>query len=248
MGLKAAGASRAGGDGTHNEDKYLVEEGLGLYLVCDGLSEAPAGEVAARIAAEALEGFIAQADEKVDLEMGWIAQDVVENAMEEALAALARAEQDDPRLDGLATTVTMLLAHRNFGVIGHRGDSRAYLVRHAHANQLTVDHELTETAGNQGDRFADFDLFSVLLKPNDMIILCTDGAESVVEDDSFIATVAELPARVAASRIVAAAHLRAPDLDATVVVVRVQGEHEFGWLELSRRPFETSFGHSLQIA
>jgi len=62
MTTEGSGASRAGEDGIHNEDAFLVEEGLGLYLVCDGASGTPAGEVASRVAAEALEQFVGHAE------------------------------------------------------------------------------------------------------------------------------------------------------------------------------------------
>ena len=50
MSIDGSGASRAGGDGTHNEDVCRVDDGLGLYVVCDGASDSAAGEVAAQIA------------------------------------------------------------------------------------------------------------------------------------------------------------------------------------------------------
>jgi len=36
MSSEGAGASRAAGDGFRSEDKFLVNKGLGLYIVCDG--------------------------------------------------------------------------------------------------------------------------------------------------------------------------------------------------------------------
>ena len=56
MSIDGSGASRAGGDGTHNEDAFRVDDGLGLYVVCDGASDSAAGEVAAQIASEAVAG------------------------------------------------------------------------------------------------------------------------------------------------------------------------------------------------
>jgi serine/threonine protein phosphatase PrpC len=53
MTSEGSGASRAGGDGFHNEDAFVVEEGLGLYVVCDGAGGAAAGEIASRLAADA---------------------------------------------------------------------------------------------------------------------------------------------------------------------------------------------------
>jgi protein phosphatase len=240
---EGSGASRAGGEGFHNEDAFLVEEGLGLYVVCDGASGSPAGEAAARIAAEALEGFVEAAEDGGELARGRAAPDLVREAMEHAARAVAHAERDDPELRGLATTVTLLLASGRDGVIGHRGDSRAYLFRRGRASQLTRDHELAEAGAERGEPF---DVFTLSLRPGDTIVLCTDGAEQVVVDDTIARVAGELAPPVLASRIVSLAHRRAPEQDATAVVVRVRGDREPGWLELSVPHRETAFGHTLQ--
>lgn len=248
MSTEGSGASRAGGEGIHNEDAFLVEEGLGLYVVCDGASGTPAGEVAAHTAATALEEFVERAEEDLDFARERVARTIVERAMGHAMRTLARAEQSDPELSGLATTVTMLLAHGRLGVIGHRGDSRAYLIRRDRARQLTVDDELTDESPDRSGSGPSFDVFSFDLKPGDTLILCTDGAEEVVQDDTIVRTAADVSPHVLASRIVSAAHRRTPDQDATAVVVRVRGEAEPGWLELSRLPRDTAFGHRLAFA
>lgn len=246
MGTEGSGASRAGGEGLHNEDDFLVEEGLGLYVVCDGASGTPAGEVAARIATDALEAFVERAGEELDLRSGRAGRAVVERAMRHAMQAVADAERRDPALRGLATTVTMLLAHGSVGVIGHRGDSRAFLIRRDRAHQLTVDHELTEPGPNGGEADAGFDVFALELRPGDTVVLCTDGAEQVVTEDAIVRAAGDVSPRILASRIVSAAHRRAPDQDATAVVVRVRSEREAGWLELSEPHRGTAFGHTLQ--
>ena len=248
MSTEGSGASRAGGEGFHNEDAFVVEDGLGLYVVCDGASGTPAGETAARLAAEALEEFVERAEADLDFRGEPVARKVVERAMAHALRAVADAGAADPALRGLTTTVTLLLAHGSFGVIGHRGDSRAYLIRRDRTRQLTIDDELTARSTNGWDRDADTDVFSVELKPGDVLVLCTDGAEEVVGDDSIARVAGDVAPHVLASRIVSAAHRRAPDQDATAVVVRVRGEAEPGWLELSGTPRGTAFGHTIPIS
>lgn len=248
MDTEGSGASRAGGDGFHNEDAFLVEEGLGLYVVCDGASQAPAGELAAQAATEALEEFVERAGADLELRGGRVAKAVVDKAMAYAMAAVADADPSDPELHGLATTVTMLLMHGNRGVIGHWGDSRAYLIRSDRAHQLTVDHELTAAASNGGGADVDFDVFALDLKPGDTIVLCTDGAEEVIQDEAIVRVAGELSPRLLASRIVSAAHRRNPATDATAVVVRVRHEAEPGWLELSTPARGTAFGHTLELA
>jgi len=246
MSTEGSGASRAGEDGIHNEDAFLVEEGLGLYVVCDGASGSPAGEVASRVATEALEQFVerVEGDFGGELRESQGALAVVVKAMEHAMTAVAEAERNADERLGLNTTITMLLAHGLNGVIGHRGDSRAYLIRRERCHQLTVDHDLTEPVSNGGEK-RDFDVFSLHLQAGDTIVLCTDGAEEVVRERDIVRVMGDLRPRLIASRIVSAANRRAPSVDATAVVVRVRSERESGWLELSSLPDGTAFGHTL---
>lgn len=248
MGTEGSGASRGGGAGLHNEDAFLVEEGLGLYVVCDGASGSPAGELAAKVATEAVEEYVEHAGAGLHLAAGRVARAVVDGAMRHAMAAVTEAARGDPELRGLDTTVTMLLAQGDRGVIGHRGDSRAYLIRRRRVHQLTVDHELTTAASNGGGAESDGDVFSLNLKPEDTLVLCTDGAEDAVRDETIVRAAGELSPRLLASRIVSTAHRRDPATDATAVVVRVRGESEPGWLELSSPSRGTAFGHTLAVA
>lgn len=246
MGTEGSGASRAGGDGLHNEDVFLVEEGLGLYVVCDGASGSPAGEVAARTASEAIESFVEHAGDAFDPGAPE-SRGLVEQAMRRALSAVLEAGRSDARLQGLATTVTMLLAHGRHGVVGHWGDSRAYLIRRDRIHQLTVDHELADPSGGASED-ATFEVFGVALQPGDTLVLCTDGAEQVVQRDEIVRVAGDLAPRLLASRIVSAAHRERPEHDATVLVVRVRTDRDPGWLGLSGPPQGTRFGHTLQLA
>jgi serine/threonine protein phosphatase PrpC len=241
MSTEGSGASRAGGEGFHNEDVFLVEDGLGLYVVCDGASNTPAGEVAARIASRAIEEGVQSNPCREPIDRA-----VVEAAMGRAMASVAAAERDDAHLRGLATTVTMLLAQDTLGVVGHRGDSRAYLIRRGRAHQLTRDHELVDAPSSGSEAPDEVDVFTLRLERGDTIVLCTDGAEDVVQDAGIVRAAGVQSSRVLASRIVSEAHRRTPEQDATAVVVRVRQEHEAGWLELSGEPRGTTFGHMLQ--
>lgn len=254
MGTEGSGASRAGGSDIHNEDAFLVEEGLGLYIVCDGASGLPAGEVAARIAVEALEAFFARAESEFgeDFWRGDETTRIVERALHFALRAVLSAAETDPELRGMATTVTMLLAHERRGLVGHSGDSRAHLVRNRRLHQLTVDHEWTEPVANGGDATpatgAPIEAFAIELVPGDTFILCSDGAEEVVPEVAIIRAAESHSPPLLASRIVSEAHRRNPQVDATAVVVRVRREAEPGWLELSKPSRSATFGHTLAYA
>ncbi len=247
MATEGSGASRAGGEGLHNEDAFVVEEGLGLYVVCDGASDRPGGELAAALAVVALEKFIEEMAEELDLRGDDAARSVVARAMRFALRAIEDAAAEDSRLRGLATTVTLLLAHGDRGVVGHRGDSRAYLIRRDRAHQLTVDHELSDPIQKR-EASDDFEVFSIQLRPGDTIVLCTDGAEDVAESPEIVRVAADLSPRLLASRIVSAAHRKHASRDATAVVVRVRGDTEPRGLELSVPSRGTTFGHTIERA
>jgi len=242
MDSEGSGASRAGGEGLHNEDAFVVEEGLGLYVVCDGASARPGGEVAAHVAAHALEQFVEHAGEELDLRGDAAARATVSRAMRYALGAVEDAEEVDPELSGLTTTITMLLVKGDRGVVGHRGDSRAYLIRRNRLIRLTVDDEVTtELSRGNGDGAPGFDVFGVDLEPGDVVVLCTDGAEDVVEEGSILRSATTVSPRVLASRIVSTAHRQHSRTDATAVVVRVRGEAEPGWIEVSELPRGNAF-------
>ena len=250
MSTQGSGASSPSRETHANEDAYLVHDGLGLYVVCDGASEGPAGEVAARTAIRALEEFVAANESKVGIFplRPFTATGLSYEAVRFALRAVVAAADEHAELDGMATTVTLLLANKREAVIGHVGDSRAYLIRHGVLRRLTADHDLTiRPRGHSSDTYeeAKIDCFSIGLREGDTFILCTDGAEEVIEDPTVLDpdTAAE-PHKVAA-RIVFAARQRTPDADATVVVIRVRDEEEVGWLLHSEPVLPWTYGYAL---
>ncbi len=249
MTTEGCGASAAGA-GIHNGDAFRVQEGLGLYVVFDGASDRGADEVAARIARDAVAASVQRSagDPGQDSWLNRIDVSVVVQAMKHALCAVAEAEKTDPALAGLATTITLVLAHGHLGVIGHRGDSRAYLIRGDQAHLLTVDHELTGPVAHDRAPIGEFVVFEVALRPNDTVVLCTDGAVEVVEEPIITRAAGRVPPRALASRIASEARLYAPELGTDAVVVRLLSDRTPGWLELSRAPRETRFGHFLELA
>lgn len=250
MTTRASGATRGGGDGIHNEDAFVVDEGLGLYVVCDGESTRPAGEVASRLAADSVTRTIEEARASGDPDgAGFgeevMGEEVMERALRAALAAVARTGDADPQLAGLSTTVTVLLMHRRFAVIGHSGDSRVYLIRDGRISQLTHDHQDTEArpAEPAHPTSSDFDVFTAAIEPGDTLALCSDGAARAVRDPALVRAASDLSPNVLASRIVSAANRSASDQDSTVVIVRALPERRPGWLSLSGPARATRFGH-----
>jgi serine/threonine protein phosphatase PrpC len=179
------------------------------------------------------------------------------------MAAVLDLAESHSELAGQPTSVSMLLAQGNQAAISHTGDSRVYLIRRGAdpdddrelIHQLTSDHDLTDSQPEDLPERSDespidpsrikIDTFLLTLQPGDTYVLCTDGAEEVVEDPHVLGPVSETSPRMLAYRIVTAAHKHNPDVDATVVVVRVRDDFEPNRLWLSKVPKKFKLGHAL---
>jgi protein phosphatase len=119
----------------------------------------------------------------------------------------------DEQATGMGTTMTAALVEDERVVIGHVGDSRAYLVRDGKLEQLTQDHSLvaelvrsgklspeeadshpqrsviTRALGPEPD--VDIDMFSISTQPGDLFLLCSDGLSSMVGDDEIVRVLSE---------------------------------------------------------
>jgi serine/threonine protein phosphatase PrpC len=255
-GTEGSGASRAAD--IFNEDAFLVADELGLYVVCDGASGGPAGEVAASVAIAALEEFVTRAEQELDdvsaPTQHPLSTSFADGAVRHAIGAVLSAAQAEPELEGMSTTLSMLLVLGNRGVVGHCGDSRVYRIRRRKLSQLTIDHHQSEAIvsaplerAQPGSSYEGLpiDTFAVDLELDDVFVLCTDGAVAALEDSELPRRASELSPRLLASRIVAQAHRARRDVDATVVVVHIREVRGNPSLALSDRPARASFGHAL---
>jgi len=147
--LDVQGATDVGRKRQLNEDVFLVDEDLGVYLVADGMGGHAAGEVASRLAAdEILRAFsgrssLAQETWPEHWDMNCSA---TANLLVDAILAgherVTNAVNRDQNLKGMGTTVVAAVhpaASRNL-VVCHVGDSRAYRLRRDRLEVLTEDH------------------------------------------------------------------------------------------------------------
>ena len=114
-----------------NEDAFVLAPPL--FAVADGMGGAQAGEVASKLAAAALE----------DTDAGRLTGPAkVASLIQEANRRVHERSSSDPTTSGMGTTMTVALVEDGGVVIGHVGDSRAYLVRSGEIEQITEDHSL----------------------------------------------------------------------------------------------------------
>ncbi len=133
----------------HNEDSFLIDEDLQLYLVADGMGGHACGEVASELAAATFKEKLAEGRETLErfrTGADGVGPDDLTGLMERAMLAACRTvfetAQKDPNKRGMGTTCSGLVIAGDRGFVSHVGDSRIYLVRDGRAVQLTRDHSV----------------------------------------------------------------------------------------------------------
>jgi PPM family protein phosphatase len=140
--IEAFGASDPGCVRANNEDYYLLEPSLGLYLVADGMGGAQAGEHASRLAVETVRDIIRS-------NPGGAVPDQLVNAFVEASQRVMRAAEADSAMEGMGTTMVAALEREDKLVIASVGDSRAYVFEQGRLRQLTEDQTWVNEVGRR---------------------------------------------------------------------------------------------------
>jgi serine/threonine protein phosphatase PrpC len=176
-----------------NEDfyDYLWVDGVGCWVVADGLGGHQGGEVASRLAVESImTAFDGQPE---------ISLEAVTRYLQAAQQALLSRQKEDSLLSGMRTTIVLLLAEPGAAIWGHAGDSRLYHFRGGRILNRTKDHSVSQALANSGEikpeevRFhedrhrllrvlgQDEDFRPTIIKTKqfveagDAFLLCTDG-------------------------------------------------------------------------
>lgn len=150
--LLAAGRSDVGRVRTRNEDALALEPERGLAVVADGMGGHPAGDIASRIAVEtAVECLSALPDTDEDWEE--TSGERMREAVQAANDRILRDAEENPEHQGMGTTLTALLVNPGVGrfLVGHVGDSRAYVYRDGVLRQITRDHTWVQERVEAGD-------------------------------------------------------------------------------------------------
>jgi serine/threonine protein phosphatase PrpC len=149
-------ATDVGRERSHDEDKFLIDPNLSLFVVADGMGGHASGEVASAIAVHTIHGIIAEAHNVFsaprDDDYAWHMEVCIllEHAVHMACANIYEKAQAEPEKRGMGTTVVTLLIAGNRGYIAYVGDSRLYLVRGGLVYQLTEDHSLMNELVRRG--------------------------------------------------------------------------------------------------
>jgi PPM family protein phosphatase len=185
-----------------NEDRFLVDQELCLFIVADGMGGHQGGEVASEMAVKIVASSL-----RDSLKNGKDIVESIHGALQTANEAIWTRAEMDKELNGMGTTVVLALYCKDKIHIAHIGDSRAYLIQDKRIKQLTQDHSVvnellragqitkedsyghhlrhivTRILGSKGPVEPDI----TLIEPEDghHLLLCSDGLTDLIRDEEI---------------------------------------------------------------
>jgi len=154
--MRSYGGTDIGRRRSVNEDAYLCDDELGLWVVADGMGGHAAGEVASRESIDTIHGMVKRGKATLALdgphteEKARAACRLLEGAVQAATYILFAMAELDRGKAGMGTTISAMMRFGDSVVLGQVGDSRIYRVRTGDALQLTEDHTLIAWQLKQG--------------------------------------------------------------------------------------------------
>jgi protein phosphatase len=243
--LRAFGISDKGRVRPHNEDCFAVDEALGLLVIADGMGGHNAGEVAARMAVDAIVDHVrANAD---DWSFGYddsvsVDANVLRTAIHVANIQILEAAIGVANYSGMGTTIVAARLVGDRLIVAHVGDSRLYLLSNGRLTQITDDdswvatvlarepgvdravlayhpmrNALTNVVGARGR--TDVHIVERTLTGGDVLLMTTDGVHGVVDDMRLERILKETNSPNAAAKELVAAALARGSRDNNTAIV-----------------------------
>jgi protein phosphatase len=211
MKLSSFGLSDLGNKRRNNEDRFVRDDRRGIYIVCDGMGGAAAGEVASGNGAsmvysemvaqdEVLTGF-QQGREDAGLQLSVALETAIRHANEKVFLEGQRNKERK----GMGTTLTSLCVGADTAVVGHVGDSRIYHLQQGQVRVLTEDHTWVAEQVKKGkmtpaeakvskkqnlimralgiNREVKVDTLTIPVVSQDRFLLCSDGLHGYFNSD-----------------------------------------------------------------
>ena len=229
-----------------NEDRYaVVESASGLaWLVCDGMGGSTGGELAAQLAIDAIRRHL----ENMPARSPEIA---LRDSVSEANRVIVLRRQNQA-FSQMGTTIVAALFTGQEIVVGHVGDSRAYLIRDGAIQQLTTDHTYVQELVERGqikpedalshpqahiltrcigsEPVLEFELQKYWIwetktgQASDILLLCTDGLYSLISEGEVAAISSQESPQMACVKLVELAKERGGYDNISVAIIPLAGQ------------------------
>jgi len=237
----AAAVTDRGRKRPSNEDAFGYSVEHGVFIVCDGMGGAAAGEIASSLAVDETLRLLSDRPDAEAIPLAKAAEEVID-AVNEAIFSRA---QRNYRLNGMGTTLVVLVAQEDQVAVLNIGDSRCYRLREGKFEQITLDHSLVEEQVRLGrmsrtealrsplrnvitravgtQRKVTPDIFPLQAAPGDRFLLCSDGLTRELSDPQIEALlVVDGPLEEQCARLVNAANKAGGNDNITCVLVNVE--------------------------
>lgn len=246
LALRTTAHSEVGPVRKNNQDSGYAS--AHLLLVADGMGGAAAGDLASSVAVTQLRALDEELSAEEERPTGEELLDRLTARVHEANELLADLTADEPRLDGMGTTVTAAAFDGQEFAVVHIGDSRMYRLREGSFARVTHDHSWVQSLVDEGrlttEQAATHPHRSLLLRvlngaPNndpdiglidvaagDRVLLCSDGLCGLVDDVDLARMVAVPDLQESLRRLVAAAHAAGGSDNITIVLADVVDEDQ----------------------
>lgn len=231
-----------------NEDNYLINEELNLFVVADGMGGHVGGEYASAIAVNTVEEIVTSMDGppgEGEEEMDPVERNrfKITHAIRLAGRRIFEKAKEQPEYHGMGTTAVVLVVDDGNAYVAHVGDSRIYMLRDNRIEQVTEDHSLiaekirhglitpeeaknhrmrnviTRSLGYQED--VEVDLTVRAVKKGDQFLLCSDGLSGHVEDPEMEEHMLNYRPQEATRRLIELACERGGEDNITVIITRI---------------------------
>ncbi len=236
-----------------NEDSFAIDHEQRLYVVADGMGGHAAGEVASRVAVDAIHDFVRQTGGNEEITWPYGLDESISydgNRLKTAIRHANRCVLDTVRqraeCEGMATTVAAVLVDGRVANLAHVGDSRIYLWTRDELRQLTSDHSwineqlqngiisaeqaryhplrnvVTRALGGRAELVVDVQ--TQRLAPGDMLLVCSDGLTTMVQDPEIaeILRTADGNVENAAQALLDAANAHGGEDNVTIILLRFE--------------------------
>lgn len=215
---KGVGLTHVGRVRATNQDTFLIDNTLGLWIVADGMGGHAGGDVASQLAIETIHQYMAKNIPSKPHTNSEDWEPLLTSAVVQANATIRQRGKAEPKLKSMGTTVVLVFMPNiteNEAYILHVGDSRAYLLRDQQISALTSDHTLLEeriqvgllprstppshqlahvlTRGVGVESTVEPEVAQHLLQPTDAILLCSDGLIKMMDDEQILGVLQKNP-------------------------------------------------------
>ncbi len=250
MKLQSYGLSEVGQVRPHNEDSFLDNQRLGLFVVADGMGGHQAGEVASRMATDVVSAEVYRRQKLLETYRHGPTTDLrrqilwmLEEAVQKASQKIHELGETEAGKQGMGTTLSLLLLIDKSAFIAHVGDSRIYLIRDGQLHHVTEDHTLVQDQIKKGlltpEEIKAFpykhvitrgvgllqsvsvDTMHVEVAPADRFLLCSDGLYEYLPDEEIQSMFDQQSLQDITRRLVELANSRGGKDNITAVTVEV---------------------------